>query len=298
MQRLAPHYLILIMLLAAMDLLFIAGCPAPKDQADTSAVNVLVPANEAADIAPAATTSADGKVKVIGYINVTSGCQAETVELLNKLGMDNHDRVDMEIIDFGSPEGEERWRKDGLDCMALLFNGSPAVKFPGIDGVERTVVFFMPAGMSWTHEDLQEAFAAIKAGKLQILTEEEAQQEMAPKSVELKVTTRQRGSAADVLLNGKRVFELKAKQGDKTTAQRAAAAKDALDRWGAEPLDASELSMAPKNEDYLIVAGGNLVVTVTPADAKAAKAKNVQELANAWLKELKKATIQAPIQET
>lgn len=295
MLRLAPYYLLSIVLLTAVGLLFITGCPAPNDQADTSAGNMAAPTNEAANIAPATTAPADGKVKVIGYINVASGCQAETVDLLNKLGMDNHDLVDMEIVDFGSTDGEERWRKDGLDCMTLLFNGSPAVKFPGPDGVERTVVFFMPAGMSWTHEDLEAAFAAIKAGKLQILTEEEAQQEMAPKFVELKATTRQRGNAAEVLLNGKRVIEFKVKQGDKTTAQRATAANDALDRWTAEPLDASELSMAPKNEDYLIVAGGNLVVTVTPADAKAAKAKDSQELANNWLKELKKATTQAPI---
>ena len=283
---------IALLILAMLAVAFLPGCPKPD--------SAPAPGGNAAQNATAAPggAAASGKTKIIAYINLTSGCQAETVDLLNKLGMDNADRVEIEFVDFGSPEGEQRWRKDGLQCMTLLFDGSPALKFAGYDGVEKTVVFTMPAGFSWTHDDLQEAFAALKAGKAKILTEEEARQEMEPKSVKLTPTTRERGSAADVLVNGKRVIEYRAKTADKSPAQRAADAKAALETWASGPLNASELSVAPKNDSFVILAQSTLVTVVTPADAKAAGMATPKLLAAEWLKALKGAAIQAPAVQT
>jgi hypothetical protein len=254
----------------------------------TSQLGAPPPATRVATPAPSAP-----KTQVRVYINVTSGCQAETVDLLNSLGMDYTGKVDLQIIDFGSPEGEQRWRDDGLDCMALLFNGSPAVKFPGADGVVKTVTFFMPAGFSWTHDDLKEAFAAIKAGKLQVLTEDQARSEMEPRPVTLKVTTAKASGGTAVLINGVSALTIKAAAGGQSPAQRAQTLRDGLEKWAASPLHPSELSVATAAGDIVMMARSIKLVTVTPDDATSAGLGLPADVAHQWLNGLKKPVIAA-----
>lgn len=258
-----------------LALFVIAGCrqAAPPTQA---------PANQAA-----ATPPATPKTKVIAYINVTSGCQADTVNLINRLGMDHASKVDLEIVDFGSPEGEERWRNDGLDCLTILFDGSPVVSFPEASGAQKTVSFFMPAGFSWTHEDLTAAFDALEAGTLKPLTEEEARSQMEPRSITLKATARAAGQAAEVLLNDKLALTIQVGDQGKTPLQRAKAIAAALNQWGTKPVHPSELSIATAAGETVLMAGGTRLTTVTEADAKAAGVAKAQGLAIVWINKIK-----------
>lgn len=254
--------------------------------------------------APAATNSAAAasadakpagppKTKITAYINVTSGCQAATVALLNGLGMKNRDLVDMEIIDFGSPEGERRWRGDGMGCMTILFNGSPVVSFPGKDGKPNTVIFTMPAGISWTHDDLQGAFAALHSKKLRILTEEEARRELAPKSVKLATKVVPAGKTAELQINGVPVLTIKAGDGDVTAVQRANAMKVALDAWAKEPVQPDDLKAAQDRDTTVLLAGKQRLIAVTEADAKAGGFTDPRQVAVDWLGKIKQSVGEA-----
>lgn len=267
--------------LALLALLLVAGCR------QAAAPTAVQPKD------PAAARPATPKTKVIAYINVTSGCQADSVDLINKLGMDNADKVNLEIVDFGSPEGEERWRGDGLDCLTILFDGSPVVRFPDASGAPKTVSFFMPAGFSWTHQDLTEAFAAIQAGTLKPLTEEEARSEMEPKPITLKVAVKAAGEGAEVLLNGASAFTIKVADKDQSPRQRADKVAAALTKWAAGPVHPSEISLATAAGEVVLMAGGARLLTVTEADAKAAGAGAVKDLAITWLDGLKKPVVAA-----
>jgi len=237
-----------------------------------------------------------GKTNIVAYINVSSGCQAETVALLKDL-VEKHKRLaDLELIDFGSPAGESRWRTDGLSCMTLLFDGSPVCRFPGADGQPKTVVFAMPAGFQWTHDDLQEAFAALQAGKLETLSEEEAQREFAPQAVRLATAVRATGTSAELAVNGAPVLSVKVKAGGKTPAERAKAAKAAIDQWAVAPIHPSQLALVTKDTDISIQADAKEIIRVTPADAaeaQAASGKGQKELAREWLKAIKDSVVKA-----
>jgi hypothetical protein len=113
-------------------------------------------------------------VKVIAYINVTSGCQKPTVDLLQQLERRNSADLKVEFVDFGDQgKGFQRWRESGYQCLTLEINGSPYAKFPE-QSTPKVVAFKMPVGFLWTHADLEAAVAAALAGQLQPATEAEA----------------------------------------------------------------------------------------------------------------------------
>jgi hypothetical protein len=279
-------------------LIVIAGCAKkPVESPAPPQASPPPPTHASPTASPA--TAKSGKIKVTVYINVTSGCQAETVALLNRLGMDYHDLVDMEIIDFGSPEGERRWSAAGMDCMGILFNGSPALRFPDKDEQPKTVAFFMPAGFSWTHEDLQQAFSAMRAGKLEILTEDQAKRELAPKTAKIETTIHESGSDMELQINGTPVFTVRVPMAGMTPMRRAQAAKAALDKWAQSPIQPAELKIVAQTTSTSLMAGANEVIRVTPEDAKDAKkqgmsgVENSKQLAAEWLKSLKASVIDA-----
>lgn len=237
-------------------------------------------------------------VKVTAYINVSSGCQAETVNLLNKLAADYAGLVDLEIVDFGSSPGQERWANAGLNCMTILFNDSPVVKFPDAQNQTKVVAFFMPAGFSWTHEDLEQAFKAVKAGTLEILTEEQARRELTPKPLELKVSVQDLRGAARLEINQQPIFTVKAKAHGKTPLQRVTNAKSALEKWASTPIHVNQLSLVPHTslksplDDISIMANDIEIIQVTKEDARQAGVKTTQSLARKWLKALKACVIE------
>lgn len=112
------------------------------------------------------------KVQILAYINISSGCQQATVDFLRALPQ-KYPEVAVELVDFGDGgAGARRWEASGLKCMAILINGSPIVKYPTEKG-QKIAAFLSPAGLFWTHEELEEAVKAALAGTLQPATEEE-----------------------------------------------------------------------------------------------------------------------------
>ena len=275
--------LLVVALVVVLAAVILGGCSRPSA---TSGEGVP----EAAGQAPATDrSSAEGgakKMKVTAYINVSSGCQAETVDLLNNLGMDYSKLVDMEIVDFGSPEGDERWRAAGLKCMAILFDGSPAVKIPDEKEGARTVVFFMPAGLGWTHEDLKATFEALRDGKLQVLSPEEAKRELKPRKISLQVEIQDTDKGAQVAIDGVKAFVVQAGDQGRTARRRAEEFKRALEAWTVEPVHQSQLLLKPVEEGFRIQADQLVLIRVTQDDADKAGVE-LQKLANKWFKRIK-----------
>lgn len=284
-------------LLLLSMLIIMAGCakqPASGPEPPVAPASAM----DTKPLPPSGQPSESDKIKITAYINVTSGCQAETVELVDRLGMDYADLIDMEMVDFGSPEGEQRWRSDGMDCMGILFNDSPVLKFPGEDGKPKTVVFFMPAGFNWTHDDLKQAFAAMKTGDLEILTEEQARQELVPKPVEIHTHVRDVDGHGELQINGTPILTVKAEADGKTPIQRAQAAKAAIDEWTKDPVHPSQLSIAAKATGEgkggpTILAKDIKIIQITKQDAKDAGVETPKQLANEWLKPLKTSIVGA-----
>jgi hypothetical protein len=111
-------------------------------------------------------------VRLLAYINVSSGCQQATVDFLQSLAA-KYPGVETELVDFGDGDtGAARWEQSGLKCMAVEINGQSIVKYP-VDGVVKVMAFRAPAGFYWEHEDLAAAVQAALAGTLQTATEEE-----------------------------------------------------------------------------------------------------------------------------
>lgn len=272
----------IVLLLVAFAL--VAGCT--RSHAPDATLNVVQD--------PAGTEPPPTKTQVIAYINVASGCQEPTVELVNALAEEYGDVVTLELVDFGSPEGEKRWYGDGMDCMGFLFNGSPVLRFPGEDGTPKTVAFLMPAGFGWTHEDLEEAFAALRAGTAEILTEEQARQELAPKPVTVTLDVREVEEHAEVQMNGNPLFMIKAHADGKTPLERAKIAQAALEAWTQEPVHPSQLTVAREtDESFRIIARGNEVIQVTSEDVAAAGLDTPQELIEDWSAGIKAGIVQA-----
>lgn len=132
--------------------LWLAGCTPPARKAEAGAP--------------------EKRVKILAYINVTSGCQQATVDFLKSLP-NKYAEVGVELVDFGDGgAGADRWHASGLRCMAINVNGTSLVRYP-IGGKMKMVAFRAPASLNWTHQDLEEAVQAALQGKLQPVTEEE-----------------------------------------------------------------------------------------------------------------------------
>jgi hypothetical protein len=95
-------------------------------------------------------------LKITAYVNVTSGCQKPTEELLGNLARKYAGRVAVETVDFGTPEGRKRWQGDGLHCMTILLNGSAEADIV-YKGAELHVAFQMPPGYAWLLDELETA---------------------------------------------------------------------------------------------------------------------------------------------
>ncbi|MBD3292089.1 MAG: hypothetical protein GF393_04135 [Armatimonadia bacterium] len=271
-----------VLLVAAVAAL-LAGCP----QQEAPEGMVEEPPNEIAEqeeIAGQETSSdADGAVHLAAYINVASGCQDWTVQVLNDLN-DEYDSVDVEIIDFGTPEGMERMRDNGISCMTLLFEGSPVVQFPDEDGGTRTVTFYFPVGFGWTHEDLEAAFAAIDAGEADILSEEEAREALAPEQVEMEVTVEETEDGVDVLMNGQVALTITEEAGGKTPMERAEEAQAALTEWTGEAVHPRQLSIVDQDDGWSVMGRDAELIRVYKADAEAAGMDPGKKLASQWFK--------------
>jgi hypothetical protein len=231
-------------------------------------------------------------VMINAYVNVSSGCQQETMAVLEDLAATNP-TVKLTVIDFGDGgEGARKWQESGHTCMTIEINGSPFVKYPGPEG-DTISAFLMPPGFQWTLDELRVAVVAAVEGKLQTVTEEEALAVEEPKTIKAEVVVKAAGEdAAVVMLEGKPIMRLAAPEGDQSAAQRAEAAAATLKEWLSGPVQPSEIQMKAIKEEAQILVAEKVVVTVTAADAKAAGSRP-RALGKEWVTALRQAVVAA-----
>jgi len=234
----------------------------------------------------AASRAALPPVKLLAYINVSSGCQEPTITLLQQLEDQHPDRVQLEIVDFGDEgEGEKRWKASDYDCMNIRINGSPFVRFP-VGDKERIVAFQQPVGFSWTHEDLQAAVAAALDGKLEAVTEEEALAAQPEAQVDAKIVTEEVTRAGEklarVLINERPAIVIQCAAGGKQPLQRAEAAAAVLRKWLSQPVAPNQIDRVEAEGGWAVRVNKQVVVVATPGDAKAANG-STDQMAKKWL---------------
>lgn len=234
------------------------------------------------------------KVTLVAYINVSSGCQTPTVDLLNRLKTEYAPNVSLRIIDFGQQKGYKQWQDSGYHCMTIEVNGWPMVKFPH-EGKMKAVALMSPAGLNWTHADLQQAVQAALQGKLQKATEAEVAASSAGQKLSASITTghvTQEGHRmAAVLINGGAAVMI---PGSESLARpRAEAVAEALRAWLAKPAKLSDLTLQPSRDGWKVMAGRTKIVTATATDGKAFR-KSPRAVAQAWLSGIKYRLVARP----
>ncbi len=247
--------------------------------------------------APAAGPGTAAPNRVDAWINVSSGCQQATVDLLKKLAQQYAGKIDVTVTDFGTPEGADKWQMAGLHCMTIQFNGDYAITFPQ-GGQDHTVVFQMPPGLLWEHADLVSAFEALNSGSLRKATQDDIDRLTAPIKVDLHAraqATTQGGTQCGQLVVGDSVIaSLYGSQGKLAPLARAGAAKKAIDKWTAEPVSPADLSIAKGPDGWGVYGNETLILLVTPADVRGNGAMGEPEaVAKLWLASLRKAVISA-----
>lgn len=92
----------------------------------------------------------------------------------------------------------------------------------------------------------------------------------------------------DITIGGKFIMRLRTGVGDLTREERAQILEERLVKLLGERLTADQITLKEvrKDQQYEIHIRGQLFVTVTPADAEAAK-MSVRQLAEHWLKQLR-----------
>ncbi|MEI6504120.1 MAG: hypothetical protein WCP21_24165 [Armatimonadota bacterium] len=224
------------------------------------------------------------RVTIRAFINVSSGCQVATVDFLKALKTRYAPNVSLELIDFGDQgRGFRRWQQSGYRCLTVEINGSPLVKFP-YHGKSHAVAFQMPAGMNWSHSDLEQAVQAGVNGHLQRATQAEVDACAPARKLNATVAT---GTAttsgrrySTVTINGKLALALAGASAD--TARRAKAAAATLRGWLAKPVRLSDLTRKHTAYGWAVLAAGQAVATATAADGKSV-GRDPEVLADIWL---------------
>jgi hypothetical protein len=180
-------------------------------------------------MAPTGFSQQAKKVKVVAYINVTSGCQTETVALIESLAKTYAGKATVEIVDFGG-DGKQRWLDDGMKCMAITIDGTAEVPVV-MGGVEVSVPFKMPVGFMWRHEELEAALRQAVEGVSDADRERPS------------IETAKAGDVHELRIGGEAVVTL-------ADGERIRSAAEALRGLAKDkPLEADEFGIAGKPED-------------------------------------------------
>ncbi len=226
-------------------------------------------------------------ISVLAFMNVSSGCQDATVNLLKKLEKEHDPRLHVEIVDFGDGgEGAKRWQEEGHRCMLIMINGHSRVKYPLSDGTEKVSVFEMPVGFMWAFEDLENAVAAAVKGQLHPATEEEAAENMPAAMVEPEYSiteiTKNGQSEAQVAMNGHTAITIRTAAAGKSPRQRAEDLVQNLQGWMAEPIKPDQIERNEVEGGWMISAAGHDLILVTEEDGKAT-GNTAEGQAKVWL---------------
>jgi len=225
-------------------------------------------------------------VRIVAYINVSSGCQEPTIELLKSFEKQYPGRVSLELVDFGDEgTGNKRWKASGYDCMTIEIDGSPLVRFAASQKA-KTVALRQPVGFWWTHEDLKAAVAAAVGGTLRRGTEEEAIEGQPPHKVKAEVVVeevkRDGKASARVLINERSAMLIRVGSGGKTPAQRAEAAAEVIKDWLKEPIKPNEIDRTQVKGGWAVRVNKQVVGVATEADGKA-MGGTPDQVAKKWL---------------
>ena len=224
--------------------------------------------------------------RIIAYINVSSGCQEPTIELLEGFRKQYPGRIHLGIVDFGDEgTGTQEWKEAGYDCLTIEVNNSDIARFM-VDGQEKVVAFRQPVGFWWTHEDLKAAVAAAVSGTLQTGTEEEAFAGRPPREVKADVVVeevkREGKIYARVLIDERPAIRIQVAADGQSPVQRAETAAEVLRAWISVPVAPNQIDRHKVKGGWAVRVDEKVVAIATEADAKAAKTSSSQ-LAKKWL---------------
>jgi len=229
-------------------------------------------------------------IAVKGYINVSSGCQQVTVDLLKRMAAQNS-RLQLELIDFGQAEGSRRWRADGFSCMTILINGHSTVTF-GPRGSRQVVTFHYPPGFQWTVQDLEGALKAALDGTI-YYGEEAGATKVESRLPTLRITSREGvingRKVGEVLVNGQVAVRLRTTFDGLPPLQRAEQAAARLKRAMAVPgFQPSSIRVDTVTDGVALIAGDKVLCIADPPQAKLLNTTPTK-LAQGWDASLTKA---------
>jgi len=276
--------------LALVVALLVCGCrqSTARMPTDTSAAAQATPVAQ-----PQPVADTGPKVTVKGYINVSSGCQTKTVDLLKKLAQENK-RLTVELVDFGTPEGNRRWRDDGFNCMTVLINGHRTVTF-GDPGHRRIVSFQYPPGFQWIPEDLERSIKDALADKL-YYGEEAGATKIESRAPTLRITSREATlsgrKVGEVLINGQVAIRFRTSYHGLPPLQRAEQAVGRIKRLLAGDFTPGQLRVT-KVDSEVVLAAADKVICVADAPQARLVGTTPIELAKNWGASLKKALVTA-----
>lgn len=226
------------------------------------------------------TEAGNPRVRIVAYINESSGCQETTVSFLKSYTRKKGGAASLEIVDFGSEAGFARWRNDGHHCETLVINGASQFRL-GAGGASRMVVFKMPEGVRWTFEDLSAVLAQeLKSPGSSVLSDAKAM-ELAKRTPFASRRSKRDGKAVgEVIVAAQTVFRFASPLNGKSAVKRAEEAASALKKQYAAGLLAEEVKVVPCNLGGqmagLIMARSQPVAVVGKAEADLIKRASVQ----------------------
>ncbi len=253
------------------------------------------PAVEAPTTAsPGEPVAADKPITVKGYINVSSGCQQPTVDLLKRMSQQSP-RLQLQLIDFGQPEGSRQWRADGFSCMTILINGHNTVTY-GPKGNRQIVTFQYPPGFQWALQDLEGALKSALDGTI-YYGEEAGAAHVESRLPTLRITSREGvingKKVGEVVVNGQVAVRLRTTFGGLPPLQRAEQAAARLKRAMAVPgFDPSSIRVDTVTDGVALIANEKVLCIADPPQAKLLNT-TPEKMAQGWASALKKALVTA-----
>ncbi len=221
--------------------------------------------------------------RVTAYINVTSGCQQETVDLLRKFAEEHPNSIKLELVDFGSPNGMDRWRADGYDCMAITFDGSSTVTF-GPPEDRRAAKFHFPPGFQWEVDDLKAALESLAEGTLEAGVAPGAKVReavVAKLKVGTQEVTEKGKQVVQVTLDGKPVLSFATSLAGDAPSKRAEEAAAAFKRAMDTGLGPADIQVRERDSETYLGTENEVIAVANPEEAAAADT-TPKELAQQW----------------
>ncbi len=120
-----------------------------------------VGAPNAAKVADIVVGPPDAPIKVEAYYPLNEGHQF-IADYLQEFAEARPGQVRLEVVDFRTPAGAQRWESTGLTCAGVFVNGRTQYEII-TDGETETVSFLKRMGVMWTEEDFEQIIARLLA---------------------------------------------------------------------------------------------------------------------------------------